>query len=177
MEAARLIPIKGTLFILASYSMGASFYHNTIYRDQLPEWNDLLWHPFQTLSQFLAVYKMHVAYDSEQVAEKRRRKIEDASKRKEFLREHGVEPGFLTGSWMDKFGTEEGDKWKARREGRLLDEEEARQGPVDASIQGPAAMAAGSAGASIPDQQKQAGSDEQELPRERRKVKKWLGIW
>lgn len=157
--------------------MGASFYHNTIYRDQLPEWNDLLWHPFQTLSQFFAVYKLHVAHESEQVVEKRRRKMEDAAKRKEFLRDHGVEPGFLTGSWMDKFGTEEGDKWKARREGRLL-EEEAQQRPVDASIQGPAAMAAGSAGAPIPSQQGQIdGNGQEEQPREKRKVKKWLGIW
>ena len=34
----------------------------------------------------------------------------DVDKRKEFMRAHGVEPGFLTGSWMEKFGTVEGDQ-------------------------------------------------------------------
>lgn len=136
------------------------------------------------MGQFINVYKMHVAHESERVAEKRRMKMEDAVKRKEFLREHGVEPGFLTGSWMDKFGTVEGDKWKAEREGRVYEPDVPdTQSPVaDASIQGPTAMVAGSVSAPLPEQGQ--GQDfipqdeEAQLPRpERRKVKKWLGIW
>lgn len=92
------------------YSITRSFLATTIYASELPTRADFSSHPFQSLSQLLHVYKLHVSYESEQVAEKRRRKLEDAEKRKEFLRAHGVEPGFLTGSWMEKFGTVEGDR-------------------------------------------------------------------
>lgn len=101
---------------------------------------------------------MHVAHESELVAEKRRRKIEDAAKRKEYLRAHGIEPGFLTGSWMEKFGTIEGDKAREAMYKQL--EEERRQqeeGNVDA--QGPVAQ------------------PPVEETRERPKRKVWLGIW
>lgn len=100
--------------------------------------------------------------------------MEDAQKRKEFLREHGVEPGFLTGGWMDKFGTVEGDKWKAEREGKKYEEQVPDgQSPVDASVQGTAAMVAGSMEAPLPEQE----DAPQPVRQERRKVKKWLGIW
>lgn len=163
--------------------MSSSFLHTTIYRDKLPEWSDLLSHPFHTVSQFGAVYKLHVAHESEKTAQKRRLKMEDAQKRKEFLREHGVEPGFLTGSWMDKFGTVEGDKWRAEREGRKFEEQSNDgQSPVDATIQGPVAVTAGSTGAQIPDQgRRQAASAKDDGPAqpplEKKKVKMWLGIW
>lgn len=126
---------------------------------------------------------MHVAYESEKVAEKRRRKMDDAQKRKEFMREHGVEPGFLTGSWMDKFGTEEGDKWKAEREAKKYGQQrDDGQGPVDAEIQGPVAMAAGTMGASIPDEGNRPNARSQEEinqqpRREKKKVKAIFGIW
>jgi len=59
-------------------------------------------------------------------------------KREEFLRAHGVEPGFLTGSWVDKFGTVEGDrareKAKAEREGVVH--------VVDREVESPVAMEA-----------------------------------
>lgn len=150
-----------------------SFLHTTIYRDQLPSSSDFFNRPFSSLVQFVEVYKLHVAHESEKVAEKRRKKQEDAQKRKEFLREHGVEPGFLTGTWMDKFGTVEGDQAKAIREGK---EQEA-----DADVQSPLAMQAAAAGVgatpvvNAQDQDELAGG---ETPaREKKKPKMWLGIW
>lgn len=181
-----------TLFFLAAYSMIGSFLHTTIYRDQLPPAKGLLSHPFKTLSQFFQVYKMHVAYETEQVAEKRRMKLEDAAKRKEFLREHGVEPGFLTGSWMDKFGTVEGDKWKAERakklgggdHNRMEESSSEDMSPVDPRLAGPMAMAAGSVGAGIPADGNGSAQDfDGEVPsdakqgREKKKLKMWFGIW
>ena len=104
--------MQSTLTVLAGWAWGMSFLQTTIYRDQLPSWSDLFTRPFSSVIQFVQVYKLHVAHESEVVAQKRRRKLEDVEKRKEFLREHGVEPGFLTGSWMDRFGTVEGDRAK-----------------------------------------------------------------
>jgi len=59
-------------------------------------------------------------------------------KREEFLRAHGVEPGFLTGSWVDKFGTVEGDK--AREKERA--EREGNANAVDREMQSPVALEA-----------------------------------
>ena len=153
-----------------------SFLHTTIFRDQLPSSSDFFSHPLSSISRFFQVYKLHVAHESEKVAAKRRRKLDDAQKRKEFLKEHGVEPGFLTGTWMDKFGTVEGDQAKAAREGKVLEEEEKEadaQSPV-AAMQ--SAMIAGDVALSGAEQGQQEGGEEPER-RERKKPKMWLGIW
>lgn len=149
-----------------------SFLTSTPYREQLPSGSDFFNRPFSALGQFTDVYKRHVAYETELVASKRRKKLEDASKRKEFLKEHGVEPGFLTGTWMDKFGTVEGDAAKAKREGK--------EGEVAADVQSPVAMQAmgGDAVGVVREDADEAGGPGEEQPRkERKKVKKWLGIW
>ena len=84
---------------------------------------------------------------------------------------------------MDKFGTEEGDKWKAEREGKkYAPEQNDGQSPIDPEIQGPVAMAAGSVGASIPDQGDQQDvvpleEGAQQPRREKKKVRAIFGIW
>lgn len=98
-----------------------------------------------------------MAHESELVAEKRRRRIEDAEKRKEFLRVHGVDPGFLTGSWMEKFGTVENDQ--AREALRTRAEKEQRQEEAGSDGQSPVAQ--------LPTEE----------TRKRPKRKLWLGIW
>jgi hypothetical protein len=167
--------IQSTLTFLAMYTFTMSFLHTTIYRSQLPSSSDFMSHPFTSLGKALTVYKLHVAHESEKVADKRRKKLEDAQKRKEFLKEHGVEPGFLTGTWMDKFGTMEGDAAKAKREG--LEAEAQAQSEVDA--QSPVAVQAlpeahvvdGAVGRPV------MGDGEEGPRRERKKVKMWFGIW
>ncbi len=57
--------------------------------------------PVSYLRQVLAVYRLHVEHTSAETAEKRRRKVEDAQKRKEFRRQLGLEsprPGTEAGS-------------------------------------------------------------------------------
>ena len=149
-----------------------SFLHTTPYRDQLPSSSDFFNHPFSAMGQFTDVYKRHVAYETELVASKRRKKLEDAQKRKEFLKEHGVEPGFLTGTWMDKFGTVEGDEAKAKREGT--------EGEIPNDMQSPVALQAvgGDAVGLVREGVVDSGvQGEDQMQRERKKVKKWLGIW
>jgi len=100
------------------------------------------------------------------VAERRRRKQEDVKKREEFLRAHGVEPGFLTGSWMDRFGTVEGDiakkeKAEEARKSRALEEREEESTGRAEVVE---AVAGGERGDHV--------GDGSEL-----RKKKWLGIW
>ena len=106
---------------------------------------------------------------------KRRRKLEDVQKRKEFLREHGVEPGFLTGSWMDKFGTLEGDEAKVAAEAEAeRQREDQRTRELDfgtsplatTAVVGQRPVAAGD-----------VTSEEMPQKQEKKKVKMWLGIW
>jgi len=156
-----------------------SFLHTTIFRAQLPSSSDFFSHPLSSISRFFQVYKLHVAHESEKVAAKRRRKLDDAQKRKEFLKEHGVEPGFLTGTWMDKFGTVEGDAARAKREERELDGDV--EGVAEADAQSPVAamqseMIAGDVALSGAEQGQHAVGEEPER-KERKKPKMWLGIW
>ncbi|KAJ8607317.1 hypothetical protein MRB53_040415 [Persea americana] len=159
-----------TLTFLTFYSVFRSFLHTTTFRDQLPSSEELLWHPVRSMRQFFAVYKLHVAHESQIVADKRRKKQEDAAKRKEFLLAHGVEPGFLTGTWLDNLGTVEGDKRKAARE-------KAEQ--VDPTVESPVAMeAVGDAFTS----NTSTATPEQQLVEPKRlaegaKPKRWFGIW
>ena len=98
-----------------------------------------------------------MAHESEVVADKRRQKLEDAEKRKQFMRAHGVEPGFLTGTWMEKFGTIESD---AAREAVRKKEE------GDNASQ-----------ASGLDEQSPLATEVAATHLERPKRKLWLGIW
>lgn len=77
------------------------------------------------------------------------------------MREHGVEPGFLTGTWMEKFGTVEGDQAREAMQ-RRVDEEKARH---EAGFDDQSPMADQAATMAAP------------APHERPKRKVWLGIW
>lgn len=136
--------------------MSRSFIDNTVFADQLPTREEWFSHPFQSASQFLAVYKLHVNHESEKVAAKRKAKIDDADKRKEFMRKHGVEPGFLTGSWMEKFGT--------------MDAEQARAATRDISTH----EYAQGRGPELQPGTREHIEEKEQQPR-RRKV--WFGIW
>lgn len=181
-------PSQSTLFSLAVYSISRSFLATTVYRSELPSSTDFKFHPFQSLGQLLTVYKLHVQYESEQVAEKRRRKLEDAEKRKEFMRAHGVEPGFLTGSWMEKFGTVEGDRVReglaAEREARVAVEEGspvANGGGEDEALRGQVQSSAQirrSDARRVEEMKRVAGQGGVvDDGTERRKPRRWLGIW
>ena len=143
--------VQGVLTSLAVYSITLSFVNNTAFRDDLPSKNDFTSHPIQSVKQWVHIYRLHIQHESEIVAEKRRKKLEDAEKRKEFMRAHGVEPGFLTGSWMERFGTVEGDAAREAMRKRIDEKKAAEAGVVD--HQSPIAV------------------------QERPKKKVWLGIW
>jgi hypothetical protein len=66
-------------------------------------------HPFQYIGVCIDVLRMHEEHESALTAEKRRRKIEDVSKRNEYRKAHGMEPatGFFGGTTVTAPGKEE----------------------------------------------------------------------
>lgn len=115
----RNIHLYITLAILISLVLGTwflDFLHNTPFKDQLPP-NSMFWaHPLQFIGRYVQVYDLHVAWTSEQTAAMRKQKVEDAGKRREFRKAHGLEEkgqkGFL-GRWLKADEEEEEAKKEA----------------------------------------------------------------
>ncbi|KAI9661460.1 MAG: hypothetical protein M1831_002982 [Alyxoria varia] len=130
-----LVLTLAPLTLLAIYSLATSFYTSCAYREELPTRTDWLYFPFQSLKQFLHIYNLHVKDQSAKKLEQRRLELEDVAKRREFQKAHGIEVGFLTGSWMDKLGTDEGrggkeamrqweEEWERKRQEERRSEED-----------------------------------------------------
>ncbi|KAI9760267.1 MAG: iso-1-cytochrome c [Chaenotheca gracillima] len=159
----------GTLFSLAFFTTFTNFRRTTPFADMLPPTSDIFYHPISFTSRYLEIFKLHIAHTSAETAEKRRKNVDDAMKRKQYRKAHGEEAdleggGGVVGGWFAKFGnkkeTEETD------DGVMVQGMEAETGPAAGS----AAVAGG-----IPDE-----AEELEQPQERRKkprVKRWFGIW
>lgn len=83
------------------------FMHTTPYKDLLPP-NDMFFaHPLIFLQRYWEVYDMHVAYVSEQTAERRRQKVADVRKRSEYRKAHGMDGGEgMFGGWTARSDTE-----------------------------------------------------------------------
>jgi hypothetical protein len=82
------------------------FLTNTPFADLLPPNSMFLSHPFAFLRRYWEVYDMHVAYTSEQVAEKRRQKVADVRKRAEYRKAHGIDEEHVFGGWTAKSDAE-----------------------------------------------------------------------
>lgn len=83
------------------------FIHNTPYLDLLPPNNMFYSHPFAFVARYWEVYSMHVAYVSEQTAERRRQKVADVKKRSEYRKAHGIDDSSMFGGWTAKTPAEE----------------------------------------------------------------------
>lgn len=118
----------------------------------LPSKSDLKSHPWDSFWRFVEVYKMHVAYISAETAERRRKKVEDVTKRSEYRKAHGLdnEQGF--GGWTAK---------------------------SDAEVLGPGIRAGDRVvvDEASPVAQEPAGGAYPEQERPKKPLKKWLGIW
>lgn len=84
------------------------FLSSTPYASLLPPNSMFFAHPFAFLGRYIEVYKMHVAYVSNETAERRRQKVEDVKKRAEYRRAHGMEGGEgVLGGWTARGEGEE----------------------------------------------------------------------
>ena len=57
----------------------------------LPTMSDFLWHPFTSIGRTVEVFKLDTIRTSEETAERRKRKIEEAQKRRTYRVAHGLE--------------------------------------------------------------------------------------
>ena len=83
--------IQSILTTLATFTFTTNFKASSPFAHLLPPWSGLLTSPFETISQALSVYRMHVQHESMRVREKRHARIEDAEKRRQYRVAHGLE--------------------------------------------------------------------------------------
>ncbi|KAI1954929.1 hypothetical protein LOZ12_000809 [Ophidiomyces ophidiicola] len=83
----------GVLVSLATFTFSSNFKATSPFAHLLPPWSQLLFHPIDTIGQFLTVLKMHSDHITLQTVEKRKRNVDDVQKRREFRIAHGMEEG------------------------------------------------------------------------------------
>ncbi|KAI1753871.1 hypothetical protein F4782DRAFT_529290 [Xylaria castorea] len=82
----------GTLSSLALYTFCVNFQAKSPFADMVPPLSEFPRHPFQYVGVCVDVLRMHEEHESALTAEKRRRKVEDVTKRNEYRKAHGLEP-------------------------------------------------------------------------------------
>ncbi|PLB55700.1 hypothetical protein P170DRAFT_400033 [Aspergillus steynii IBT 23096] len=81
----------GVLTSLATFTFTETFKRRSPFAHLLPSWSGLVWHPIDTISQALSVYRMDVQHNSLETRQKRQRRVEDAEKRRQYRVAHGME--------------------------------------------------------------------------------------
>jgi len=138
----------GTLFSLASIVFVTNFKRDSPVADMIPPVTQLFLHPIKYCRTWLEVLRLHQAAVTAETQERRKRKVEDVAKRSAYRKAHGLDKNEGFGGWM------------AKSDDQLLGPaiplgESKNEGEV-ATEQVPAT---------------------EKAPRERKPVKKWLGIW
>jgi hypothetical protein len=119
----------------------------------LPEGSQFFWHPIQYTRTFFEVLKLTTEYNTQQTMERRKARVEDVAKRGEYRKAHGLDKQDTFGSWTAKSDEEVLGSGIRLGDGK-------KEG--DVAIEGASPVA----------------EEVQQLEkRERRPVKKWLGIW
>nr|POE56103.1 hypothetical protein CFP56_75438 [Quercus suber] len=80
------------------------FLTTTPFRNLLPPNSMAITHPFSYLARWWEVYRLHVDHVSAETAERRKARVDDAEKRKEYRKAHGIEDQEkkLLGSWASE---------------------------------------------------------------------------
>ncbi|RAL06533.1 uncharacterized protein BO97DRAFT_380203 [Aspergillus homomorphus CBS 101889] len=81
----------GVLTSLATFTFTTNFKQSSPFAHLLPPWSGLLTHPIDTVRTALSVFRMHVEHSSQLTREKRRQRVEDAEKRRQYRIAHGLE--------------------------------------------------------------------------------------
>ncbi|OOF99431.1 hypothetical protein ASPCADRAFT_126348 [Aspergillus carbonarius ITEM 5010] len=81
----------GVLTSLATFTFTTNFKRSSPFAHLLPPWSGLLAHPIDTIRQAVSVFRMHVEHNSMETREKRRRRVDDAEKRRQYRIAHGLE--------------------------------------------------------------------------------------
>jgi hypothetical protein len=68
----------------------------------LPSWTQLFFHPISFFRTFFEVVKLTSAHNTAETMERRKRKVEDVSKRAAYRKAHGLEKDESFGGWTAK---------------------------------------------------------------------------
>jgi hypothetical protein len=85
------VAAQGTLSLLAIITVTQSFILTSPFAHLIPPISSLPLHPLTYVSEWLSTIRLHVEYNSQKTAEKRREGILDAQKRRLYRRAHGME--------------------------------------------------------------------------------------
>lgn len=83
--------MQGTLSLLAFISLTQTFLHTSPFAHLVPPIRSLPFHPFSYISEWISVIKLHTAYRSDLVQQKRNKDMLDTQKRRIYRRAHGME--------------------------------------------------------------------------------------
>ncbi|KAE8355304.1 hypothetical protein BDV28DRAFT_129306 [Aspergillus coremiiformis] len=100
---------------MATFTFTTNFKRSSPFAHLLPSWSSLLSHPIDTIREALSVYRMHVEHTSMQTRERRRQRIEDAEKRRQYRIAHGLEVDDQSSVAADPEGSEHVDSERKRR--------------------------------------------------------------
>jgi hypothetical protein len=126
--------MQGTLTVLTIWTLVLDFQKNSPFADMLPSTSDFFARPLTSLYMVIEVLRLHEAHKSAQIAEKRKRYVEDVAKRRAYRKAHGLpEEVGLFNQPMARIKTDEEieeEKRKAAEEKeqqRLQEEEETKR--------------------------------------------------
>ncbi|KAI9842809.1 MAG: hypothetical protein M1837_006912 [Sclerophora amabilis] len=142
-----------TLFSLALFTTFTNFRQTSPFAHMLPPTSDIFSHPIAFVSTYTEVFKLHTAHKSEETAERRKKKVDDAMKRKQYRKAHGMDSaqGGGVGGWFASLGEEP-------------EKEEMANTTTDSSP-------------TTADAAADAAREYADFEGRKRPVKKWLGIW
>ncbi|GAM83559.1 hypothetical protein ANO11243_015470 [Dothideomycetidae sp. 11243] len=155
---SRALHLWITLSVLVSltfFTLLTNFISNTPYRDQLPPNNLFFSHPLRALSRWWEVYQMHTDYITAETIARREAKVDDVRKRSEYRKAHGIDEESGIGGWTFR---------SDNTPPATLADAERVDSSTSAEEQSPVAKAS-------------ADGDYVDFTGERKKVKKWFGIW
>jgi hypothetical protein len=128
--------------------MITNFKNTSKFADMLPAASDMFFHPIAFTRTCLEVLRLHTAHISAETADRRKRVVDDVSKRGEFRKAHGLETEAF-GGWTAKGNKED------------------LSPPLHVEVQGGVSMTAHGG----------SGDAMQQVQTEKKPLRKWLGIW
>jgi hypothetical protein len=149
-----LTVIKGTLTTLAFTVWFTNFKRNSPFTHMLPAGSQFFLHPIAYTRTFFEVLKLTTEYNTQQTRERRKARVEDVAKRDAYRKAHGLDKQQGFGGWTAKSDEEVMGGGIRLGDGKKAEIEDASPVVEGDVLQQP-----------------------QPERRERRPVKKWLGIW
>lgn len=143
----------GTLFTLATTVFVTNFKNNSPFADMLPHWSQLFSNPIAFFRTWIEVFKLNTAHTTAETQDRRKQKTEDVAKRAAYRKAHGLDKNEGFGGWTAK--TDE-------------------QTPLGSGISIPDVVLGKGEETTV---DRLPPTDQNEKVREKRPMKKWLGIW